>query len=170
VTQPLFHIDDRDLLMSLLNQGGFHGPDIVLQGLTADQAVAKPHGLPHSIAEIVAHMLYWQDWFNDCAAGGFTDFPEHAEIGWPAVSADGWAALRDRYLASIEEARGIIANSPSLGEGILPAGVPLPFLEKESRGSGLLHAIVHNGHHLGQVVTIRQLLGAWPPPAGPMTW
>jgi hypothetical protein len=29
---------------------------------------------------------------------------------------------------------------------------------------------VHSSHHLGQVVTIRQLLGLWPPPAGALTW
>jgi DinB superfamily len=44
----------------------------VLDGLTADQANAKPNGLPHSIAEIVAHICYWQKWFNDCAVAGFT--------------------------------------------------------------------------------------------------
>ena len=28
----------------------------------------------------------------------------------------------------------------------------------------------HNAHHLGQVILLRQLLGAWPPPAGSWTW
>jgi hypothetical protein len=28
----------------------------------------------------------------------------------------------------------------------------------------------HNGHHLGQVVLMRQMLGAWPPPSGSYTW
>jgi uncharacterized damage-inducible protein DinB len=30
--------------------------------------------------------------------------------------------------------------------------------------------IVHNSHHLGQVVMVRRLLGAWPPPGGGDTW
>jgi uncharacterized damage-inducible protein DinB len=167
----LYKVDDRSLLTGLLSgEGGFHGPAVVLDGLTAQQSVAKPHGLPHSIAEIVAHMCYWQDWFNGCTTAGFTGIPEHAAGGWPAVSADGWDALRSRYLASIEAAKRIVATSDSLGESLLPPGVLIPPLAKESRGSGILHAVVHNGHHLGQIVTLRQLMGLWPPAAGSMTW
>jgi hypothetical protein len=29
---------------------------------------------------------------------------------------------------------------------------------------------VHSSHHLGQIITIRQLLGLWPPPGGTLTW
>lgn len=169
--KTLYQIDDRDLLTGLLNgEGGFHGPAVVLDGLSAQQAVAKPNGLPHSIAEIVAHMCFWQEWFNHCARIGFSGAPEHAAEGWPAVSADGWDGLRERYLASIDEAKGIVAASASLGEALLPPGVEIPFLAKESRGSAILHAAVHSAHHLGQIVTLRQLQGLWPPPAGSMTW
>lgn len=167
----IYKIDDRSLLTGLLSgEGGFHGPAVVLDGLTAEQVFAKPHGLPHSIAEIVAHLCYWQEWFNRCASTGFTELPEHAADGWPAVPADGWDAVRTRYFASIEEAKRIVAASDSLGEPLLPPNVRNPFLAKESRGSGILHAAVHSGHHLGQIITMRQLMGLWPPAAGSMTW
>jgi len=29
---------------------------------------------------------------------------------------------------------------------------------------------LHTAHHFGQVVTVRQSLGAWPPPGGGDTW
>jgi uncharacterized damage-inducible protein DinB len=32
------------------------------------------------------------------------------------------------------------------------------------------HMAAHNSHHLGQVVLLRQMLGAWPPPSGSYTW
>ena len=166
-----YKIADRDLLIGLLNgDGGFHGPAAVLEGLTSEQALAKPPGLPHSIAEIAGHMCYWQEWFNRCAAEGFTGVAEHAPEGWPAVAPDGWAALCTRYLAAIEEAKRIVMTSTGLNDPLLPPNVPIPFLAKESKGSGILHAVVHSGHHLGQIVTMRQLMGLWPPPAGPMTW
>ena len=160
----------REAAGLLSGEGGFHGSAVILEGITAEQALAKPHGLPHSIAEIVAHVCYWQEWFNDCARVGFTGIPEHSAEGWPNVSVDGWDALRERYLASIDEAKRIVAVSDSLDEALLPAGIPIPFLTKESRGSGILHATVHGGHHLGQIVTLRQLLGIWPPAVGSMTW
>ena len=166
-----YQIHDRNLVSDLLSgEGGFHGPAVVLDGLTAAQALAKPHGLPHSIAEIVAHMCFWQEWFNDCALVGFTGVPEHAADGWPTVSAESWDTLRQRYLAAIDKAKQIVADSAFLSEPLLPTGLSIPFLEKESRGSGILHAAIHSGHHLGQIITLRQLLGLWPPPAGSMTW
>jgi uncharacterized damage-inducible protein DinB len=167
----LYRADDANLLTSVLSGEGVHlEPDAVLDGLTADQAHAKPHGLPHSIAEIVAHMCYWQEWFNNCAVIGFTGIAEHAVDGWPAVQPNAWDALRMRYLHAVEEAKRIAAESDLLGDPVLPPGVDVPSLANESRGAGLLHAAVHNSHHLGQIITIRQLLGLWPPPAGTITW
>ena len=87
MSEPLYRITDRDLLKSIASfQGGFQPPAVVLEGLTEEQATARPHGLPHSIAEIIAHMCYWQDLFNNAARQGFTGFPEHAEYGWPAIA------------------------------------------------------------------------------------
>ena len=167
----LYRIEDRDLVIGLLSgEGGFHGAAAVLEGLTAEQALAKPHGLPHSVAEIVAHMCYWQEWFTRCAAEGFTGVAEHASEGWPAVAPGGWEALRRRYLAAIDDAKKFVATATVLDDRLIPPGVAIPFFAKESKGSGILHAVVHNGHHLGQIVTMRQLMGLWPPPAGPMTW
>jgi len=139
-------------------------------GLTAEQALAKPHNLPHSIAEIVAHMCFWQEWFNGCAMNGFTGIVKHAAVGWPAVSSDGWDALRTRFLRAIEEAKRIVAESDLPGESVLPPGVGIPSLTRDSRGSAILRASIHSSHHLGQIVTTRQLMGLWPPPAGSMTW
>ena len=167
----LYRADDPGLLASLLSGEGIHlEPGALLDGLTADQAHAKPHALPHSIAEIVAHICYWQEWFNACAVAGFTGIPQHAADGWPAVPPDGWDAVRTRYLRSVEDAKRIAAESDSLSHPVLPSGIDIPILANESRGSGLVHGAVHSSHHLGQVITIRQLLGLWPPPAGSITW
>jgi uncharacterized damage-inducible protein DinB len=166
-----YRADDPNLLTSVLTGEGVHlEAGGIIDGLTADQANAKPYGLPHSIAEIVAHMCYWQEWFNNCAVVGFTGIAQHAADGWPAVSPDGWDAVRTRFLDSVEEAKRVAAESNLLGDAVLPPGVDLPILANESRGSGLLHAAVHTSHHLGQIITIRQLLGLWPPPAGTVTW
>jgi uncharacterized damage-inducible protein DinB len=167
----LYRADDPNLLTSLLRGEGVHlEPGAILDGLTADQAHAKPRGLPHSIAEIVAHICYWQEWFTNCAVVGFTGIAKHAVDGWPPVAPTGWDALRTRYLDAVAEAERIAAESVSLGDAVLPPGVDIPILAHESRGAGLLHAAVHSSHHLGQIITIRQLLGLWPPAAGTLAW
>lgn len=171
MSKSLYLIHDRDLLKSMAAfQAGFHPPDVVLDGLTDEQALAKPGGLPHSIADIVGHMCFWQEYFNRAASEGFPGFIEHAEEGWPKVGPGEWNSLRARFLKSIETTQGLAIACPKLDQKLLPDDLPLPFLERESIGSGLLHAVVHSSHHLGQIVTLRQLMGLWPPPAGSMTW
>jgi hypothetical protein len=167
----LHRIDDRELLLALLNgETDFRGPAAILEGFTAEQAVAKPHNLPHSIAEIVGHAAFWQEWFNGCARDGFSGVVEHAEPGWPAVGADDWDAVKARYLEAIEESKRIASQSEVLNEPALPPGIRVATLANDSRGSLILRALIHRDHHLGQIVTIRQLLGAWPPPSGSMAW
>lgn len=167
----LYNADDRDLLTSVFAGDGVHlEPAAILDGLTDDQARARPHGLPRSIAEIVAHMCYWQEWFNGCVATGFTGIARHSVDAWPAVSADGWDALRDRFIRSIEEAKRIAAGTNPLAAPLLPSDANVASLARESRGSGLLRAAIHNSHHLGQIVTMRRLMELWPPPGGTIEW
>jgi hypothetical protein len=52
----LFRIDDRNLLINVLDgEGVFLRPAAVLDGLTAEEAHAKPHSLPHSIVAWLWH-------------------------------------------------------------------------------------------------------------------
>lgn len=171
MSQSLYLVNDRELLKSMAAiEAGFHPPSVVLDGLTEEQAMKKPYGLPHSIADIVSHMCFWQEYFNRAATDGFSGVPEHAAEGWPGILPGEWDALRERFFRSIETTQGLAATSPTLNEKLLPDSLPVPFLRRESIGSGLLHAAVHSAHHLGQVVTLRQLMGLWPPRAGSMTW
>ena len=167
----LYRADDRNLLTSMLAGEGVHrDPAAILGGLTNDQALTKPGGLPYSIAEVVAHMCFWQEWFNACLVSGFTGIPQHSVDGWPAVPADGWDAVRERYVRSIDEAKRISAESTSLTHPLLPSGANVASLARESRGSALLRVAIHNSHHLGQIITMRRLMGLWPPPGGTIVW
>src|SRR5882724_8166200 len=159
MTNALYLVSDRELLKNVADfQLGFQPPAVILEGLTEEQATAKPHGLPHSIADIVGHMYYWQEYFNKAATEGFGGFPEHAPEGWPKVAPGGWEALREQFLRSVEKTQALAAGSPRLNEKLLPQDSPLPFWNRESIGSGLLHGVIHNSHHLGQVVVLRQLM------------
>ena len=171
MSRALYVVSDRELLQSLSTfEVGFQPASVVLEGLTEEQATAKPHGLPHSIADLVGHMYYWQEFFSSVATDGFSGFPEHAEDSWPKLASGEWNSLRDRFLAGVEKSQQLAMTCPRLAEKLLPEDSPLPIWERESIGSGLLHACVHNAHHLGQVVTLRQLMQLWPPSGGSMTW
>jgi len=171
MTNSLYLVSDRELLKNVAEfHLGFQPPAVILEGLTEEQAMAKPHGLPHSIADIVGHMYFWQEHFNKAATEGFSGFPAHAAEGWPKIDPGGWDALREQFLRSVQTTQHLAASSPRLDEKLLPPGSPLPFFQRESIGSALLHGVAHSAHHLGQVVTLRQLMNLWPPASGGMTW
>lgn len=49
MSQALYVISDRELLKSMAAfQAGFQPPAVVLEGLSEEQAAAKPHGVPQS--------------------------------------------------------------------------------------------------------------------------
>jgi hypothetical protein len=170
MTASLYTVDDRDLLISVLTGESVHlEPGAILDGLTDTQAHTKPHGLPYSIADIVAHMCFWQEWFNACLVSGFSGIPTHSVDGWPVTPEGGWDDLRVRYIGSLEEAKRITADTKSLSEPLLP-DADVASLARESRGSALLRGAIHNSHHLGQIITLRRLLGVWPPPGGTIEW
>ena len=89
--------------------------------------------------------------------------------GWPAVAPGSWLIVRQQFLDGLS---GLVAwadAADSLETPLAPA-IHFPPLAQYSRRDALVHVANHNAHHLGQVILLRQLLGAWPPPAGSWTW
>ena len=56
-----------------------------LSGIDAAVACSEVTGSPHTIASILGHMNYWQEWMLAKIGGGSPALPEHAAGGWPAV-------------------------------------------------------------------------------------
>ena len=142
-------------------------PDKALDGLDPTAATAHVPGAPHSIAEIVAHMAFWQDWFYFRCSGNALPMVASAAAGWPAVTPDAWPAIRSQFLERLEQLASL-----SDGDVLKPVQPPIDFppLATYTIGAALVHVATHNAHHLGQVILLRQLQGAWPPPAGSWTW
>jgi uncharacterized damage-inducible protein DinB len=130
-----------------------------LDNLSPEQAVTKLEGWPHSIAEVVAHMLFWQRHDLQTIETGSEPEVDQAE-NWPAVTSDDWPRLKDAFLAALEQAKEI-ARDPENLERVILGG-------KYSVGARLVWFTGHNAYHLGQVVMLRRILGAWPPPGGGM--
>lgn len=130
-----------------------------LDGLTPEQAVTRLEGWPYSMAEVVAHMLFWQR--HDHATIQTGAEPEVAAgADWPAVTEDDWPRLKDEFLASLEGSREI-ARDPETLERLILGG-------KFTVGLRMVWFTGHNAYHLGQIVMMRRILGMWPPPGGGM--
>jgi hypothetical protein len=122
-----------------------------------------PKGAPHSAFELLNHIVFWQDWVVKWLDGNRPPIPKHASGSWPGspspASAEDWKRAVKRFQ------RGLTA----LERG----GRKADLLVKQGNKTRLemLHAIAtHNSYHLGQVVLLSQMLGAWPRPGGGLTW
>jgi len=143
-------------------------PAAVLAGLTIDDATRHVAGPPHSIAEIVAHMAYWQEWFATRCQGSDVPMAPTAADGWPAAPDDAWPVVSERFLRGLETLADVVGrHSP---EALLSPPIEFPMLAGYTYRDVWEHVAQHNAHHLGQVVVLRQFLGAWPPPSGSYTW
>jgi uncharacterized damage-inducible protein DinB len=135
----------------------------IFVGLDWNLAGARPKGAPHSLFELANHMIYWQEWAMKWLDGKRPRAPRHAAGGWPGkpspVDQKEWEKTVKRFshaLKSLEHR----SRKPN----------PLSRRGKMTRFE-MLHIIgSHTSYHAGQVVFLRQLLAAWPPPSGGATW
>lgn len=134
-----------------------------LDGLSSEQAAARLDGWPYSIAEQVAHMLFWQRHSQETIETGVERNVASAADGWPAVPEADWPQVRDEFTAALEKNRAY-ARDPEVLEKRFGDRKPYTI------GVRLLIMSTHDSYHLGQVVMMRRVLGAWPPPGGGDTW
>ena len=92
-----------------------------------------------------------------------------AATGWPAVAPGTWPELHRQFLSTLERAAALGAEPGRLAAPIAPA-IEFPPLASFTIRDALVHMATHNAHHLGQVITLRQIMGLWPPPSGSYTW
>ena len=159
-------MDAKELLISPI---AHMAPAQAIEGLTGEQAAARSAGAPHSVVEIVAHMIHWQEWFLERCAGAAIPPVSTASLGWPAAGAGDWATLRARFRDGLEQAVKVASDETARARRLDPP-IEFPPLANYTVGDAVTHMAIHNSHHLGQIVTLRQILGAWPPPEGSYTW
>jgi uncharacterized damage-inducible protein DinB len=142
-------------------------PARALEALTAEQADAR-HGSLHTIAEIVSHLGFWQEWFRGRCEGGTDPMPASAALGWVPPAAGSWPDVHRRFLDGLERLAALGAREDRTR--VLAPPLEFPPLAGYTVGDVLVHVANHDAHHLGQVIVLRQLMGAWPPPSGSWTW
>jgi uncharacterized damage-inducible protein DinB len=158
----------RDKIIASVGGGGAHVvPAVALEELTAAQARRRPSKKLATVWDELAHMVFWQELTLEIVRGGQPQTPEHAAGGWPAIptgrgATKTWGALRGRFLAGVAELEEV-ARTRDLEARVGGDA-------KSTLGELLLMIANHNSYHLGQIVSLRRLIDAWPPPSGGATW
>jgi len=155
----------RKILLQALSGRGAHVlVEHALEGLDWQLSGKRPEGVPHSIFQIVNHMIYWQDFSLQWLNGKKPPTPEHAAEGWPGDEGPGTAQEWSKTLNRFQQ--GLVGFSRWVESEEL-------FIDRGS-GKTALEIIqmiaTHNSYHTGQIASLRRLLGDWPPPSGGATW
>lgn len=153
--QPL-----RDHLLELLRGGHAHlRLDKALADLPPELRGAKAAGLPHTIWQLLEHLRLAQ-W--DILE--FSRDPKHVSPDWPAgywpktgAPADNaaWEESLESFHRDLQAMQDLVADPKTDLVAKLPWGDGQTVLREA------MMLADHNAYHLGQIVSVRQALGAW---------
>jgi len=151
----------REHLLYLLRGGGAHlNFDAAVASFPAKLRGAKPAGLPHTAWSLLEHMRIAQwDILNFCRN------PKYKELSFPSdywprqdspPSAAAWDKSVKAFRADLKGTEKLVADKSTDLFALIPHGSGQTILREA------LLVADHNAYHLGQLVTLRRLLGAWP--------
>ena len=155
--------NDRSLrqhLLYLLQGGGAHAKfDDVIADLPAKLRGRTPAGLPHSPWMLLEHMRLAQWDILEFSRSAKHVSPAWPEGYWPKTavppSPAAWNASIKKFRADLEAMQILVKNPKTDLFARIPWGDGQTLLREA------LLVADHNAHHLGQLIDVRRLLGAW---------
>lgn len=150
------------LLRLLRGRGARAEAEAVLRHLDPALVGERPAGVEHSAWQLVEHLrLAQRDILDFCRDPDYEE-PRWPEDYWPAdprpPRPGAFEDSVDGFLADLDAACAM-AEDPAVDlAAIVPASEGGATILRE-----LLLVADHNAYHLGQLVLLRRLLGAWPP-------
>ena len=129
--------------------GEFRARADLLSGLTLEQVTLRPVGASHSMYEELWHAATWQRKVveRDQATGD----------DYPRVAPEHEQQWDDLVRLFLDGARAAVAWAES------PERLALEVEPGVTMADELHSLAVHNAYHLGKIVALRQVIGAWPP-------
>ena len=151
----------REHLLYLLRGGGAHLDfDRAAAGLPPELQGAKPAGLPHSPWRLLEHMRIAQWDILEFSRNPRHVSPPFPDGYWPKGDAPPDPAAWDRSVAAFRT--DLQAMQDLVADPGVDLFAPLPHGEGQTILREALLVADHNSYHLGQLVVVRRLLGAWP--------
>jgi uncharacterized damage-inducible protein DinB len=150
----------RDHLLELLRGQSAHLDfEAAIKDLPAELRGKKAPGLPHTLWQLLEHLRLAQWDILD-----FSRNPDYATLKWPedywpqteAPPDEGaWDRSVEAFRRDLQEMKDLVANPQTDLYARIPWGEGQTILREA------MLVADHNGYHLGQMVMVRQALGAW---------
>lgn len=156
--------DWRSIVASSLNWEQAHASlESVLRGFPADLRGRRPTGFAHSAWELLEHIRITQrDLLDFLQNADYEETLEWPKDYWPRSMAPASDKEWNASVSAWKKDRMAIERFTRETNIDLTSRIP--------KGTGqtylrtVLVAADHAAYHLAQIVVVRQLLGAWPPP------
>ena len=151
----------REHVLYLLEGGGAHAKfDEIVAGVPPKILGQKPADLPHSLWMLLEHLRIAQWDILEFSRNAKHTSPKWPEGYWPKTEAPtttaAWNASVKKFRQDLKAMQDLV-NDPKTD---LFARIPWSDGHTILRESLLLAD--HNAYHLGQMLDVRRLLGAWP--------
>jgi DinB family protein len=152
----------REQLAKALSWEDAHvGFDAAVAGLPPKLRGIVPADLPYSPWQLLEHLRIAQHDILD-----FCRDPDYEEMSWPAdywprsaepPSTSAWNSSIEQFRRDRSELEAL-ARDPAIDlEARIPHGTGQTYLRQ------LLLVIDHTAYHIGELIVVRRLLGAWKP-------
>jgi len=150
----------REHIIYLLNGGGAHARfDDAVKDLPEQMRGVRPDGLPHSAWMLLEHLRLAQWDILEFSRNSKYKSPEWPKGYWPKTeappSAAAWNKSIQQFRKDLKSMQDLVANPKT---DLL---APIPWGDGQTILREALLAADHNAYHLGQLVDLRRLLGAW---------
>ena len=152
----------REQLGAVLDWKNAHADlDAAVAGLDPALRGVRPAGLPYSIWEEVEHIrIALHDIWDFCVNPKYAEHLRWPDDYWPPTAAppndDAWDASLAEIRADIAAMKGWALDPSTDLAGRVPWG------SGQTNVREILVAADHAAYHVGQIVLLRRLLGAWP--------
>ena len=149
----------RTQLIRLLDWQDAHiGFDTAVEGIPPEHRGVRPEGLAHSLWQLLEHMRLAQlDILEFCRNPDYREPP--MEEYWPKTAEppteEAWDESISAFRSDLDAMKRLAADPGLDLFATIPHGTGQTYLRE------LLLVADHNAYHLGQLMTIRRLLGLW---------
>lgn len=150
----------RDYLAWLIREGGAHVPfERAVARMPARVRGKTPSGLPYSPWMLLEHLRICQwDILDFSRNPGYRQM-KWPEAYWPRNEAPPSAAAWTRSIAAFKRDRRAMERLVSNPKTDLYASIP--WGQEQTILREALLVADHNAYHIGQLIVVRRLLGAW---------
>jgi hypothetical protein len=151
----------REHLVYLLDGGGAHARfDDVVKDMPEHLRGVKPDGLPHTAWMLLEHLRLAQWDILEFSRNSKYQAPQWPDDYWPKADAPesdaAWNKSMKEFRKDLKTMQDLISNSKTDLYARIPWGEGQTILREA------LLAADHNAYHIGQLVDLRRILGAWP--------